>query len=174
MLKNIFKIVIPVILLINIPDDFYITAANKVKNSIPNTINMQQKEKEVMRLKIPSIDLNVSMYEYSSKLNEVDKGIQRLNELTPITNGGNMVLASHSGSADISYFKNLDKLQITDNINVEYNDILYTYVVEDIYTINKNINLNIDKNYYDTTITLITCDKFDKSKQLIVVGKLIV
>ncbi len=52
---------------------------------------------------------------------------------SPDVINGNVILASHSGTADISYFNNLDKLKISDEVLILYNGKTYQYKIVNIY-----------------------------------------
>ena len=84
---------------------------------------------------------------------------------------GNVILAAHSGNARISYFKNLDKLVIGDDISIEYNSVIYNYKVVDIYLIDKTGTAEIIRDKNKSTLTLITC-KHNTNKQIIVIAEL--
>ena len=85
---------------------------------------------------------------------------------------GNVILAAHSGNARISYFRNLDKLNIGDEISIDYKSNIYKYRVSDIYLIDKNGKAEIIRNINKSTLTLITC-KHNKKKQIVVIAEMI-
>jgi sortase (surface protein transpeptidase) len=59
-------------------------------------------------LKIPKINLERGLVDPNSYLNDVKYNVEILDESSmPDEIGGNVILASHSGTARISYFKNL-------------------------------------------------------------------
>ena len=80
---------------------------------------------------------------------------------------GNLILASHSGTSSISFFKNLYKLELNDDVYVNYNNKDYHYKVTDIYTDIKDGDIGIRRNKNKTTLTLITCTKNDKTTQTV-------
>ena len=41
---------------------------------------------------------------------------------------GNLILASHSGTSSISFFKNLYKLEVNDDVYVNYNNVAVSVV----------------------------------------------
>ena len=85
---------------------------------------------------------------------------------------GNFILAGHSGSGRVSYFKNLDKLVIGDISYIYYGGIKYTYKVTNIYDIEKNGTALITRDLDKTTLTMITC-RHNTNKQIIVISELI-
>ena len=124
-------------------------------------------------LKIPKINLERGLVVPNSYLNNVDYNIQILkNSAMPDQRFGNVILAAHSGNARISYFRNLDKLNISDEISIDYKSNIYKYRVSDIYLIDKNGTAEIIRNINKSTLTLITC-KHNTKKQIVVIAEMI-
>ena len=125
-------------------------------------------------LNIPKINLNQGLVDINSKENNVDKNIQIIkpSDYPDITNG-NLILASHSGSSSISYFKHLYQLVVGDTVNVNYKGYKYTYQIVNIYNTPKNGTVPIYRNTQKTTITLITCTKNSNTLQTVYIGELI-
>lgn len=124
-------------------------------------------------IKIPKIGLERGLYSKDSSYNNVNKNIQILNESSyPDVDGGNFILASHSGNSRISYFRKLDKLETDDEISIFYNGSEYKYKVVNIYDIEKTGSANIVRNASKTTLTLITC-RHNTNKQIIVICELV-
>ena len=69
--------------------------------------NNQIIENYIGYLKIPKIELNRGFYNITSTLNNVNKNIyvHPASTFPNDTSGNNLILASHSGSSSISYFK---------------------------------------------------------------------
>lgn len=125
-------------------------------------------------LEIPKINLNQGLLTKTSFYNKVDYHIQILNiaDYPDIING-NFILAGHSGTSNVAYFKNLYKLTIKDQAKVYYQSKVYTYEIVNIYNQEKNGSINIYRNKDKTTLTLITCTKDDKNSQTIYILELI-
>lgn len=124
-------------------------------------------EKYIAVLEIPKINLKRGIYAKNSKLNNVNKNIYLLKESSmPDEEKGNFILAGHSGTSYISYFKNLPKLSIGDISYVYYNGGRFQYKLVNSYEINKNGKANIIRNGEKTVMTLITC-KHNTEKQLV-------
>ena len=85
---------------------------------------------------------------------------------------GNFILYAHSGNSNVAYFRNLNKVKINDTINVYLNGIKYTYIVSNIYDIEKTGKAGIIKTNNDKVITLITCNQNKEGYQTIVIGKI--
>lgn len=125
-------------------------------------------EPYIATLKIPKIDLERGFYDKSSSLNDVDHNILlHSNSDYPDKENGNVILASHSGTSSISYFKNLYKLEKGDLAYLTYQKNTYTYKVVNIYYEDKDGNLAIYRDINKTVLTLITCTKDNDSKQTI-------
>lgn len=78
-----------------------------------------------------------------------------------------LVIAAHSGTASNSYFKNLDKLKVNDEVKIKYYDSNNTYIVDHIDIQKKNGYISIRKQDTDNLI-LTTCYPEDDKYQLIV------
>ena len=125
-------------------------------------------------LEIPKIDLKRGFMDIDSKYNNVSKNIL-VHESSnyPDVAKGNLILASHSGTSSISFFKNLYKLEVNDDVYVNYNNVDYHYKVTKIYTDTKDGNIAIKRNKNKTTLTLITCTKNDKNTQTVYICELV-
>lgn len=119
-------------------------------------------------ISIPKIDLKRGFVSKDSKYNNVNRNIYIVPESDyPDKEGGNFILAAHSGTSSISYFKNLYKLSLGDKVEITYNNKNYTYIITNIYTDLKDGDVAIKRNKSKTTLTLITCTKGDKTTQTI-------
>lgn len=124
-------------------------------------------------LNIPKINLQRGFTDINSKYNKVSKNIYvHPSSSYPDKVNGNLILASHSGTSSISFFKNLYKLELNDDVYVNYNNKDYHYKVTDIYTDVKDGDIGIRRNKNKTTLTLITCTKNDKSTQTVYICEL--
>lgn len=121
-------------------------------------------------LSIPKIGLKQEFYPDDKIKNNVDKGIQVIDGSLMPDNGGNLILASHSGNSSIAYFKHLDLLNIGDKVYVIYKENKYLYVISDIYDVEKTGFVEI-KRKNKQTLTLITCKK-NTNKQTVFIGYL--
>lgn len=122
-------------------------------------------------IRIPKINIDRKLYNVGSKNNTVDKNIEVLKESDmPDKVNGNFILAAHNGQASIAYFHNLHKLEINDEVLVDYNNNVYKYIVSDIYDVPKTGKVAIKRDKNKTSITMITCK--DDDKQLVVIGYL--
>ena len=142
-------------------------------NEEPEEEKKEEKINYIAVLKIPKIKLVRGLVNRNSYQNNIKYNVQILKDSSmPDEDKGNVILAAHSGNARISYFKNLDKLIIGDDISIEYNSVIYNYKVVDIYLIDKTGTAEIIRDKNKSTLTLITC-KHNTNKQIIVIAELI-
>ena len=138
----------------------------------PKEEKKEEKINYIAVLKIPKIKLVRGLVDRNSYQNNIKYNVQILKDSSmPDEEKGNVILAAHSGNARISYFKNLDKLVIGDDISIEYNSVIYNYKVVDIYLIDKTGTAEIIRDKNKSTLTLITC-KHNTNKQIIVIAEL--
>lgn len=132
----------------------------------------ERKEEVFASVRIPKININRKLYPVSSKQNTVDKNIQIIKESDmPDVVNGNLILAAHNGFSSIAYFHNLDKLEIGDEVFINYLNNDYKYIISDKYDVLKTGKVSIKRDKNRSTITMITCKGEDK--QLVVIGYLV-
>ncbi len=122
-------------------------------------------------IEIPKINLKQEFYPDDPNKNVVDKNIQVIDGSVMPNQKGNLILASHSGTSDIAYFKNLDKVGINDIVYIYYKDKKYEYIISHIYDVQKTGYVSIQRDKSKQTLTLITCKK-NTNKQTVYVGYL--
>ena len=124
-------------------------------------------------LEIPKINLSKGFTDINSKYNTVNKNIQVVETSTyPDVNRGNFIIAAHSGTSYLAYFKNLYKLALGDFAYVNYNGKRYTYQIVNIYEQDKTGKIAIYRDTNKTTMTLVTCTKDSKTKQTVYILEL--
>ena len=125
-------------------------------------------------LKIDKINLYQGLLPKGNFYNYVDYHVQILDVSDyPDVINGNFILAGHSGTSNVAYFKNLYKLKLGDKANVYYNGKVYTYSIVNIYKEDKDGSVNIYRDNDKTTLTLITCTQNDKLHQTVYILELI-
>ena len=121
-------------------------------------------------LEIPKIDLKKELFPIDSKDNQVNKNLMILKESTfPNNASSQVIIAGHSGTASNAYFKDLYKLNIEDQINLYYDDYMYSYVIKKIEKQPKTGSLSLDISNQNMLI-LITCTKNNNHTQTIYYG----
>lgn len=154
---------------------------NNTNNTNEETKNNNNKPKVdiyekyyIAKLKIPKINLERGLVGINSKYNTVNKNIQIIKGSDyPDVSGGNLILASHSGTNAVSFFRNLYKLSKGDKCYVTYKNKTYTYKIVNIYTQKKDGTVGIYRDYSKTTLTLITCTRNSNTKQTIYIAELV-
>ena len=135
-------------------------------------VKEQVKINYIAVLKIPKINLERGLVDPNSYLNNVNYNLEILDGSSmPDQAKGNLIIAGHSGNSRISFFKNLNKLVISNEIFIDYKNNTYEYKVVDIYEIEKTGIAEIIKNQNATTLTLITC-KHTTNKQIVIIAEL--
>lgn len=140
------------------------------KNTYRIKKNNNSKERILLKINIPKINLLKNIYEVNSYLNHVDKNVTILPESKLGQKG--IILAAHSGNNSNAYFNNISLLNKNDLIYITLQNNTYVYGVKNIYYINKTGYMEIPEELSNTLI-LITCSVKYKNKQLIVVSTLI-
>lgn len=124
-------------------------------------------------LEIPKINLNKGFTSIDSKYNTVSKNIQVVKGSTyPDVEKGNFIIAAHSGTSYLAYFKNLYKLSNGDIAYVNYNGKRYTYRIVNIYEQEKTGKIIIYRDGEKTCLTLVTCTKNSKTQQTVYILEL--
>ena len=123
-------------------------------------------------LEIPAINLTRGLVDKSSPNNDVNKNIYMLKDtvLPDEDTISHIILASHSGNSYVSYFKNLHKLDINDEIYFYYKNNKYIYSIYKIDEVDKTGNIELKKTY-SSDITLITC-KGNLKRQIVIYATL--
>ncbi len=120
-------------------------------------------------LKISKINLEKGLFAKGDKNNTVNFGLEVLKESdSPDVINGNVIIAGHSGTANISYFRNLNKLDLGDDAIIIYSGQTYTYKLTNSYEIEKTGKAKIIRDSRKSTLTLITC-KHNTNKQVVYV-----
>ncbi len=136
------------------------------KNELPKIISIK-KDERIGTLIIEKINLKEDLYSIDSPHNNIEEHISILKEsIPPDKNNSIMMIAAHSGTADISYFKNLHLLQLYDEIILIYDNKTYYYQVAEIWKEKKNGYIHINRKKQKQLI-LTTCDPTQKDYQLI-------
>ena len=166
-MKKIIKSIILIMTLLNMLSYKFVN-----NTFINNTKETKYKENYLFEIEIPKINLKKEVYNLDSELNNVNIGIELLEPLSlPENENSCIILASHNGNSNVSYFNKLYKLELKDKIIINYNQKKYVYQIVNIYDILKNGKAIIKKSNYNNIVVLITCKGNDK--QTIYIASLI-
>ena len=109
---------------------FHIPITSPIKVSKTNTIPV---EKPIGKIIIQKIGLEKPLYQKESDKNNVEENVTILKEsMNPEEDNSILYIAAHSGTSNVSFFHNLDQLQIEDEIELQYNNQTYYYQITNI------------------------------------------
>lgn len=158
-------------------NNFYIEEQQEKITDNTTTKEVVEEKKEtsinyIAVLRIPKINLKRGLVDKDPKYNNIKYNIMIHKESdVPDQDGGNVILVAHSGTAGVSYFRNVDKLSLNDEIYLDYNNKTYSYKITNIYDIEKTGIAPIRKETTKSTITLITC-RHNTNKQIVVIAEI--
>ena len=122
-------------------------------------------------LEIPNISLKECLYNKDSKKNDVKYNIQILDEsIMPDQDNSTTFLAAHSGNSSVSYFNDLENLNIDDQILFYYKNKKYTYKITNYYYEKKTGFISVSKG--NNMLILTTCSQQKKGYQFIIIANL--
>ena len=123
-----------------------------------------------MVLEIEKVGLRKGVYSLESTQNTIEKNVAIMKESSlPDEEKGNVVLEAHNGTANISYFNQLHLLEIGDKASIYFEGTKYTYLIENIYDVEKDGSVEVSRDLNKSTLTLITCKKNTEDRQLVII-----
>ncbi len=157
-----------------ITEEVEINTEEKSSEDANNSSNINDDENYIMLLEIPKINLKRGLYQKNSKYNDIEYNVAILKEADmPNKENGNLILAGHNGTGEIAFFNKLDRLQTGDLVYIYYDEIKYIYEINNIYDVEKTGQVTINRDKDQSVITLITCKKNVKTKQVVYIGNLV-
>lgn len=145
-----------------------------VDNETNNNSYVVDYSKYLAVLEIPKIGLKRGFYDVGSKYNNIQYNVTMVQGSTlPNVENGNLILIAHSGDAYISYFAYLYRLNVGDMIYVTYGGRRYEYQLVNIYEVEKNGVVSIQRNRERTTLTMVTCTKNNDYAQSVYISELV-
>lgn len=148
--------------------NIYIKNEKITKKIISPTSTPQKLEdkEQIGYIKIEKLNLFQPLYKKESKHNNIEENITILEEsIMPNEENSILFLAAHSGTGEIAYFQNLDKLKPKDIIKLKYKKNIYYYQVKNIWEEKKTGYIHVNKNEKKQLI-LTTCNPRNSSTQL--------
>lgn len=156
-----------------------VTEENTTNNSSESSSDKKDKKPEKAQLEegkgigvlsIPKINLEIGIIE-GVRYEDIKYVVGHFPGSPMPGEKGNFSIAGHRISYFGEAFKDIDKLEKGDKVNVTYNGKEYTYEVTDMYEVTPSETeaLNPTK---DATITIVTCTT-DAKNRVIVKGKLV-
>ena len=150
-----------------------------IKENINNYFSIEEeivdeKYNYIAVLEIPSISLSQGLVDINNKYNDINHNVEILNKSNmPNIKNSNLILSGHNGNTNMSYFKDLYKMNKDDFIYLYYKNKKYIFKYSHYYEVDKTGSINIIRDLNETTITLITCKNNSNNKQLVFIGYLI-
>jgi LPXTG-site transpeptidase (sortase) family protein len=168
MLKKLILISLSVVISILIIFSLTVTNKNTIELPLNISIIKNEKDNSIGTLTINKINLKQKLYEINSEENTIEKNVTILKEsIYPEENNSIMILAAHSGTGKIAYFKKLNELKINDEIILNFKKKTYTYIVKDILEEKKTGYINFNKEEKKQLI-LTTCSPQKSNYQLVI------
>ena len=147
----------------------YYVHENAIYDALPvhleKTIE-KRKEEPLLILSIPQINLKRPVYSLNSPYNNVQYNVELIaGSIFSEDDLQHLILAAHSGTSKISFFKNLKKLEIGDKAYIYYNQQTFTFELSSIEEETKVEYVRLKRDKTQKILTLITC--LGKEKRLI-------
>lgn len=144
--------------------NYYDGSPNYNKNDSKSENNIQY----LAVLEIPKIKLKKGLVFATKDFKSINYAVSiDINSNFP-DESGNFILYAHAGNSKISYFKDINKLDINDEAIIYYEGKEYIYEVVQKYEITKTGTLNLDKSYSDNNLILLTC-VHKTNRQLVII-----
>lgn len=122
----------------------------------------------IATLAIPAISLRLGLVSPDSIYNNIESNITIIQPSSmPDVEKGNLIIAGHSGTGYLAFFRNLYKLQKGDQASITYQQKTYRYQLVNIYSEEKTGYVSIYRDRNKKTLTLITCTKDNDHMQTI-------
>ncbi len=175
MLKKVFLILVLCTTLLSVSTIMKIGSKERIVFNIPITspikvskTNTIQVEKTIGNIKIPKIGLEKPLYTIDSEKNNVEENVTILKEsMNPKDENSIVFIAAHSGTSEVSYFNNLDQLDINDEIEFQYENNTYTYQITHIWEQTKDGYIR-GRRENKRQLVLTTCCPQKENCQLII------
>ncbi len=168
------NIIILLIILILIPISPHINNNSiKTKTSLVTKIGISNhlklfKDDNIGYINIDKINLKEKLYSIGNKKNNVEENVTILRDSTfPNNINSTMIIAAHSGTGKIAYFKNLDKLNIGDEVNLIIKDKKYNYIIKNKWEEKKTGSIRFPM-IKQKQLILTTCSPNKDNYQLII------
>lgn len=121
-------------------------------------------------LEIPKINLKKGMVESTKNFSSINYAISIDKSSNYPDEEGNFILYAHSGNSKIAYFRNLNKLNVNDEVFVYYEDVKYNYQIINKYEIEKTGKMEVIRDSKRKLITMVTCIS-NTNKQVVLIGE---
>ncbi len=116
-------------------------------------------------LSIPTINLKNVVVKAEKDFSNLNKSLVYLNEFSPYDK---MIIFGHSGMGVGTYFNRLNLIKIGDEATIQSGFKVYAYKVFRIYTVGSKDVKILNEEKGSSKLLLITCDRKNKEKRLVV------
>ena len=178
-LLSLLSLIILILYCLGIFSFTTITETKNINSFIDNdyvVVDFEKKKKRegfVALLEVPKISLRKGIYSLNDKYNSVSYGIEMLSGSSfPDKDNSTLILASHSGNSNVSYFRNLIYLAKGDIVYLYYNGDKYKYEIIDCYKKKKDGYILVKDFGNGKFMILTTCKNDELDKQLTCYGRL--
>lgn len=140
--------------------------SNQIKSFKIDKISL--KDDSIGYIKINKINLKNKLYSINNKKNTVDKNVTILKDsIFPNEKNSTMIIAAHSGTGNVAYFRNINKLEKGDKVNLKLYNHEYNYIVQNKWEVVKtgSIIFPIESK---KQLVLTTCSPKKDNYQLII------
>lgn len=121
-------------------------------------------------LEIPKISLKKGMVESTKNFSSINYAISIDKSSNYPNEEGNFIVYAHSGNSKIAYFRNLNKLNVNDEVFVYYEGVKYSYQIINKYEIEKTGKMEVIRDSKRKLITMVTCIS-NTNKQVVLIGE---
>lgn len=167
MKRKLFKIGLLILIFLLVKEIILMTILN---HNTTQSINSYFKNETSFNYKSDFV-IEIPKIKLKSVIRKADKNFKNLNKSLVYYEYDNykekIIVFGHSGVGYGTYFNMLDELYINDYLYLYKDKLKITYIVNKKYSI-YDTELNILKNDKKNTLLLITCEKSNKSKRLVV------
>ena len=112
-------------------------------------------------LKIDKINLFQPLLKKESVHNNIEENVTILKDsIMPTEKNSIVFLAAHSGSGSIAFFKDLNKLEVGDIIELKYKNQIYHYQINNIWEERKNGYIHVNKTKLKNLKRFVTVNHF--------------
>lgn len=130
-------------------------ALEKPKDTAPDLSKVFEGKEISGLIEIPKININAAILEGTDD-SALKYAVGHYPGLGEIGQPGNYVLLGHRNYVYGHFFRNIDKLEVGDQINIKKNTETYTYLVTEYFVVAPE-DVWVLEQTEDPTITLITC-----------------
>lgn len=148
-----------------------ISSVSEENNQESNQKQSNNKIDYAAVLEIPKINLKRGVVNSNENFNSINYAISVDSNSKYPNEYGNFILYAHSGNCYFSFFKDLNKVNLNDEVYVYYDGVKYKYLITEKYEIKKTGNVNVTIPSQKNLITLITCIN-GTNKQVVLTGEL--